>query len=280
MWAVIGGTGFEKSDHVEVVEELDRRTPFGDASSGLKRIKLGQVELLFVPRHGTNHELLPSEVNYRANVFALKRYGARRLLSLSTIGSLDREVKPGDSAVPRQYIDRTKGSRKHTFCGGGVVGHVSLAHPICPACEEHVKALAQGADCTLHFDKTYLCMEGPAFSTKAESVWYRSMGAQLIGMTAYPEYALAREAGMCYLPCCFVSDYDCWDDSIPHVTIQEILDVMHKNNGRAYRLAARIVSQEVAGPCECAEGGLKSGLMTPRDKLPERLRGWLEVVCR
>jgi len=280
MWAVIGGTGFEKSDQVQVVEELDRRTPFGEASSGLKRVKLGSAELLFLPRHGIHHELLPSEINYRANIFALKRYGADKILSLSTIGSLAREVKPGDAAVPRQYIDRTRGGRKHTFCGQGVVGHVSLAKPVCPACEKHVESLAASAGCEIHFGKTYICIEGPAFSTKAESVWYRGMGAELIGMTAFPEYALAREAGLCYLPCCFVSDYDCWDDSIPHVTLQEILDVMHKNNGIAFALAARIVSQDVKGQCDCANGGLKTGMLTPRERMPERQRGWFEVLCR
>lgn len=279
MWAVIGGSGFEKSDHVEVVEELDRSTPFGDASSGLKRVRLGEIELLFLPRHGVHHELLPSEINYRANIFALKRYGAHRVLALSAVGSLVREVKPGEAVVPRQFIDRTKGMRIGSFCSDGIVGHVSLAHPICPACEAHARSLASISGCALHFGKTAICIEGPGFSTKAESMWYRAMGGELIGMTSYPEYALAREAGLCYLPCSFVSDYDCWDDALPHVTIQEILEVMRKNAENAFRLAARIVAEQVTGACECANSGLKSALMTPWEAIPERHRGWLAELC-
>ncbi len=280
MWGIIGGSGFEESDHVVVLEELDRNTLFSNASTGLKRVRVGESEVIFIPRHGAHHELLPTEVNYRANIFALKQHGARRILSLSTVGSLAKEVKPGDAAVPNQYIDRTKGQRQATFCGQGVVGHVSLAHPTCPACTEHARQAAKDAGFQMHFEKTYVCMEGPAFSTKAESRMYRSWGAEIIGMTAYPEYALAREAGCCYLPCCFVSDYDCWDDSIPHVTIAEILEVLHRNNGNAFRLVAAIVAEDVAGSCDCAKSGLKSGLMTPMEALAPEQRVWLEILGR
>ena len=280
MWGVIAGSGFEKSDHVKVLEELDRATPFGEASSGLKRVELNGAEFLLLPRHGAHHELLPSEVNYRANVFALKRFGATRILSLSTIGSLCAEIKPGEAAVPRQFIDRTKGIRRCTFSGDGIVGHVSLAHPTCETCAAHAREVWESADCVIHYGQTYVCIEGPAFSTKAESHCYRDTGAKLIGMTAFPEYALVREAGMCYLPCCFVSDFDCWDDAIPHVTIGEILDIIRANNAKAYKLAAALISSEIQSVCECSGAGLCSGLMTAREQIPARHREWFDIICR
>ncbi len=280
MWAIIGGTGFENSETVSVIEEVERKTPFGEASSGIKRIQVGSVEALFIPRHGLYHELLPSEINYRANIFALKREGATRVLSISAVGSLTHEIMPGDMVVPGQYIDRTKSLRAHTFCGEGLVGHVSLAHPVCPASVKHIRDLVSDLDFSMHFGQTYVCMEGPAFSTQKESLWYRSIGAEIIGMTAYPEYALAREAGLCYASACFITDFDCWDDAIPHVTLDEILRVMKKNNGRAYQLVHRLLNSTWDSSCTCAEGGLRNGLLTERKSLPQETQKVLEVICR
>ena len=280
MWAIIGGTGFEHSESIQVIEELDCSTPFGPASSGTKRIKIGKSEALFIPRHGQHHELLPSEINYRANIFAAKLYGASRILSISAVGSLVKDFCPGEMVLPTQYIDRTKSVRAHTFCGAGVVGHVSLAHPVCPANIEFVRQLAGACDFSIHCGATYVCMEGPAFSTQKESLWYRSIDAQIIGMTAYPEYALAREAGLCYCSACFITDFDCWDDSVPHVTLDEIRRVMHDNNGRAYGLAERLLQLTGNFPCSCAEAGLKNGLLTTSEHLPAEAKKWLSVICR
>ncbi|MBC7370805.1 MAG: MTAP family purine nucleoside phosphorylase, partial [Bdellovibrionaceae bacterium] len=234
MFGIIGGSGFEKFDEFETVEILDRKTPFGEASSGFKKVKVGGVEFLFISRHGDHHELLPSEINYRANIYALKKHGAKAVVSFSAIGSLVQECAPGDLVIPYQYIDRTKGIRQSTFLGQGLIGHISLAKPICEVMAERLAPLAKMHNFKTHSKKTYVCIEGPYFSTKAESLSYRQMGAEVIGMSNFPEYALAREAGLPYLPCCFVTDYDCWDDSIPHVTVEDVIKLMKLNNGKAF----------------------------------------------
>jgi 5'-methylthioadenosine phosphorylase len=280
MWSIIGGSGFEKFADVENLGELDRETPFGTASSGLKRIKLGGQTCLFLSRHGEHHEQMPTEVNYRANIFALKRHGAKAILSFSAVGSLRADLKPGELVIPTQYIDRTKGIRAASFCGGGVVGHVSLAYPVCVSMAKAAAELSGTFDRKTHFGKTYVTIEGPHFSTLAESLHYRELGADIIGMTNFPEYALAREAGLPYLPCCFVTDYDCWDSSRPHVTLEEVLTVMRENNRKAFELAQKILTapKPLYQDCECYSQGLKMGLMTPADQIPPKARKWLEVL--
>lgn len=282
MYAVIGGSGFEKFDAVKKVADVDRNTPFGEASSGIKKVSVetdaGTKELIFISRHGEKHELLPSEVNYRANIFALKREGVTKIMAFSAVGSLRQELAPGDLVVPTQYMDRTKSIRKTTFCGEGAVGHVSLANPIWSTAKETLQGLASEFDFNLHFDKTYVCVEGPTFSTKAESHWYRSMNADIIGMTGYPEFALAREAGICYLPCCFVTDYDCWNEEIEHVTLEVVLEVMRKNNKKAFAVFTKLLTQEMAEDKECREGGLKTGLMSPVEALNSEQQAWMEVL--
>jgi len=279
MWALIGGSGFEKFEELEIIEELNIQTPFGPCSSGLKRVKLNGTECLFLSRHGQNHELLPSEINYRANIFALKMYGASKILSISAIGSLEQELKPGDLVMPNQYFDRTKSLRNSTFCGEGIVGHVSLANPVCPTGLAFGKKISETMDFDCHFDKTYVCIEGPYFSTQAESKFYKNtLGANIIGMTNFPESALAREAGICYIPCSFVTDYDCWDDSLPHVSLQEVIQTMQANNSKAFKLAQSFLSGLKSTDCECKEGGLKVGLMTPWNNIPQQQKEWLETL--
>lgn len=280
MWAIIGGSGFEKFEAFKTISPVESSTPFGPASSGIKRVQIGDQQCLFVSRHGEHHELLPSEVNYRANVFALKRAGATAIMSFSAIGSLRQEYKPGDLVIPVQYLDRTKGVRAHTFCGDGVVGHVSLAKPICQSMVAQAMSLTDGVDFDRHFGQTYVCIEGPYFSTQAESNGYRTMGADVIGMTHFPEFALVREAGLPYLPFCFVTDYDCWDDSIPHVTIEEVIQTMRKNNAKAFEVARRILraGKEIHRNCDCSRQGLASGLMTPKEAIPSKHREWLSLL--
>jgi 5'-methylthioadenosine phosphorylase len=279
MFGIIGGSGFEKFDEFETVELLDRKTPFGEVSSGFKKVRVQGVEFLFISRHGDHHELLPTEINYRANIYALKKHGAKAIVSFSAIGSLEKSCKPGDLVIPYQYIDRTKGTRAHTFLGGGLIGHVSLAKPICEVMAERLKPLTKKQNFETHFKKTYVCIEGPYFSTKAESLYYRQIGAEIIGMSHFPEYALAREAGLPYLPCCFVTDYDCWDDSIPHVTVDEVIKVMKGNNGKAFALLKEILGQKNFWEGSRApEGGLRSGLFMPKESIPADKRAWVETL--
>ena len=200
------------------------------------------------------------------------------------MGSLRKEHAPGDLVIPTQYIDRTKGVRDHSFLGDGVVGHVSLAHPVCSKAAKRVLELTGHQD---HWktatDKTYLCIEGPYFSTQAESHMYREFKADIIGMTNFPEFALAREAGLNYMPCCFITDYDCWNEERPHVTLNEVLEVMRKNNSKAFHIATEVLKAHEnpltlwEGGNQAAEQGLQTGLMTPIESLPEKKREWLEV---
>lgn len=280
MWAVIGGSGFEKFDGFRTIEELDRQTPFGLASTSLKRVEIAGQQCLFLSRHGSHHELLPSEVNYRANIFALKKWGAKGIISFSAVGSLRAELKPGDMVVPTQYIDRTKSLRAHTFCGDGLVGHMSLAKPVNAILVNRLRELCVGKPWDNHFEKKYVCIEGPNFSTIAESELYREMKADIIGMTHFPEYALAREAGLPYLPCCFVTDYDCWDQSRPHVTLDEVLTVMRQNNSKAFSLLKDVLVQKTPlySGTSCPDEGLRNGLMTPWDAIPAAKKEWLSVL--
>jgi 5'-methylthioadenosine phosphorylase len=279
MWAIVGGSGFENFSEFETVEQLSTETPFGSASSGLRKVKVAGKNCLFLSRHGSHHELQPSEVNYRANIYALKKHGAKNILSISAVGSLVKDCKPGDLVVPDQYIDRTKSLRNHTFCGDGVVGHVSLAKPVCAHGVKTLKELAPQLKFQTHFSKTYICIEGPYFSTQAESKSYRAMGADIIGMTNFPEFALAREAGLHYLPCSFVTDYDCWDDSIPHVTLAEVIQVMKLNNSKAFEIVKALVGLDPKiQECGCREGGLKAGLMTPSENIPADKKDWLNLI--
>ncbi|MFK8136765.1 MAG: MTAP family purine nucleoside phosphorylase [Bdellovibrionales bacterium] len=279
MWAMIGGSGFENFSDFEIIEELNRETPYGLASSGFKKVKLGGQELLFLSRHGAHHELLPSEVNYRANIWALKNYGASRILSISAVGSLKKEFKPGDMVLVDQYIDRTKSIRAHSYCGEGVVGHVSLAKPTNKTVQEAIYSLRDKMNFDIHLGGTYICIEGPTFSTQAESLSYVQRGANIIGMTNFPEYALAREAGIWYVPMSFVTDYDCWDDSIPHVTLEQVIDTMRKNNQKAFDIAkATLESFPDLGKEGCSDQGLKTGLMTPADAIPSKWKEAVEVL--
>jgi 5'-methylthioadenosine phosphorylase len=281
MWAIIGGSGFEKFDGFETLQSLPRETPFGQASSGFKKVRVAGQEALFISRHGEHHEDLPSEINYRANIYALKAHGANAVVSFSAVGSLQEPYAPGDLVIPMQYIDRTKGVRKHSFCGEGIVGHMSLAYPVCSGLAEKTFAMAKKEDIKAHLGGTYVCIEGPNFSTLAESLSYRDLKADIIGMTNFPEYALAREAGMTYLPCCFITDYDCWDTSRPHVTLEEVITIMRQNNGKAFKVLQALLSADqealLAG-CDCANQGLKIGVMTPKEKLTDEQRRWMEVL--
>ncbi len=282
MWAIIGGTGFEKFEGFKNLEELERQTPFGETSIGFKKVSLDGVEALFIPRHGTDHNLLPMEVNYRANIYALKKMGATKLLGFSAVGSLTDECAPGDLVIPDQFIDRTKGIRKTSFFGEGLVGHVSLAESVTPGLVAELKQRAGEFEFKSHFNKTLVVMEGPQFSTKAESNLYRSFKAHIIGMTSYPEYALAREAGLAYMNCCFVTDYDCWKEDIPHVTVHEVMRVMKGNNKKAFHVAKDLLHSRNKSiqSLDEKDRGFGSSLMTTFEPLNESQKQWVKTLMK
>lgn len=228
MWAIIGGSGFEKFDEFEVLEDVKIQTPYGDHSTSFKKVKWKGEECLFLSRHGEGHELLPSEINYKANIYALKKMGAKGILSFSAVGSLKEELEPEHLVFINQYIDFTK-KRDSSFCGKGRVGHYSFAHPVEDNLLSYVKKQCEDLSFPAHFGKTYVCIEGPRFSSFAESKMFQSWGADIIGMTNMPESYLAREAGLVYLPFCFVTDYDCWKEEEEAVTIEIVMQRMKKN---------------------------------------------------
>ncbi len=268
---VIGGSGFYQMPGLEKVELLELETPYGRPSDPFYQGRIGEIEVVFLARHGRGHRLLPSEINFRANVFGMKQLGVTHLISVSTAGSLKEEIHPGELVVPDQFIDRTF-KRPETFFGDGLVVHVSLANPVCADLASSLTTAARSGDAMIHAGGTYLCIEGPQFSTRAESNLYRSFGASVISMTAMQEARLAREAEMCYAALVLVTDYDCWHESVAAVDIAEILRVMNLNVAKAQRAVASLahVLGDRARSCAC-EHALKGSIITDRAKIPQRL---------
>ncbi len=275
MIGVIGGSGLYDIEGFEVEEEIFPETPFGYPSDTIKVGVLSGKKVAFLPRHGVGHFISPSEVNYRANIYALKMLGCSRVLSVSAVGSMREEIKPGDFVVPDQFIDFTK-LRKNSFFEGGIVVHVSMADPVCP---EMVEALCRSCgDLGFSFHKggTYICIEGPQFSTRAESNFYRSMGVSIIGMTNMPEAKLAREAELCYATLALSTDYDCWREGF--VTVDEVVKVMREGMERAKRVLVRfleLVPGERSCPCKDA---LKNAVITSPEAIPREVRDRLSLL--
>ena len=236
------------------------------------RGRLKGVDAIFLSRHGAGHRLLPTEINFRANLFAMKTLGVEFLVSVSTAGSLKEHIRPGDLLVPDQFIDRTF-KRPETFFGGGIVVHVSLADPVCPDLARDLAAAGRAAGATIHDGGTYLCIEGPQLSTRAESRLYRSWGVDVISMTAMQEARLAREAELCYATLTLVTDYDCWHESIAAVDIGEILRVMNANVAKAQQVVANVASTNAARErtCHCAHA-LKDTIITNPSAIPAELK--------
>jgi len=268
---IIGGSGLYQMDALTDIEEVRIETPFGDPSDALIVGTLEDTRVAFLARHGRHHTLMPSELPFRANIYAMKQLGVQYLISASAVGSLRESVKPLDMVVPDQFIDRTK-NRVSTFFGDGVVAHVAFGDPVCHAL---AKVLADAvttlnlSEVTLHRGGTYVCMEGPAFSTKAESNLYRSWSATVIGMTNLPEAKLAREAEMAYATLALVTDYDCWHPDHDSVTVEMVIGNLQKNaqNAQAVmRAAVRSLAQDP--PPSAAHDALKSAVITPLDQAP------------
>lgn len=244
--AVIGGSGIYKLDAIKVKNQIKVSTPFGDPSAEIMECEVDGNPFYFLPRHGHGHHFTPSEVNYRANIFALKKLGVTTVVSISAVGSLQEEYAPKHFVMVDQFIDWTKGLRKRTFFDNGVVGHVSTANPVEASLQKRLYDACQKAGVTSHLGGTYICIEGPQFSTKAESKIYRGFGASVIGMTNVPEAFLAKEAGMAYATVAMVTDYDCWKEE--HCTVQEIMDVMKSNYVSAQKFVKEAIPDLVKNP--------------------------------
>lgn len=271
--AVIGGSGLYELPGIEDVEPVRCKTPFGDPSDELTRGRFGDVSVVFLPRHGRGHRYLPTEINFRANIFALKQLGAEWLVSVGAVGSLREHLAPGHVVVPDQFIDRTV-ARPSTFFGRGIVVHVSLADPVCAVLSGIVAAAARAAGGTVHRGGTYICMEGPQFSTRAESHLYRQWNADVIGMTNWQEAKLAREAEICFASLALVTDYDCWKTD-EHVVIADVLRVLAANSDLARHAVAGVAEHlPLARTCPCAQA-LEHAIITDRARIPAGLRSEL-----
>jgi 5'-methylthioadenosine phosphorylase len=264
--AVIGGSGLYDMDGLTGVEELSVDTPFGPPSDTIVRGRLGDTTLLFLPRHGRGHRVAPHEINYRANVCALKRSGATHLVSVSAVGSMKEEIAPGDLVVPDQFIDLTK-KRTTTFFEDGIVGHVVFADPVCPMLSTALGDAARKAGAKIHQGGTYVVIEGPQFSTRAESRVYRSWGVSVIGMTAMPEAKLAREAELPYATLALSTDYDCWHEGEEAVSVEAVVAVMKKNVVVAQR-TLRELAGSLPDPAKSpATGAVRGAIMTAPDRI-------------
>jgi 5'-methylthioadenosine phosphorylase len=280
---IIGGSGLYQMSALSNIREVRIETPFGNPSDDLIVGDLEGITVTFLARHGRHHHLTPSEVPYRANIYAMKQMGVEYLISASAVGSLQAEVKPLDLVLPDQFIDRTK-NRAATFFGEGIVGHIAFGDPICPqlanVLAESIESLKL-PDLTLHQGGTYICMEGPAFSTKAESNMYRMLGGTVIGMTNLPEAKLAREAEMAYATLALATDYDCWHPDHDHVTVELVIANLHKNAANAQRVIQETVRRLGANLfISEAHSALKYAIITPKDKFPEATQKKLELLLR
>lgn len=274
---IIGGTGLDDIDELTGIEEVTPDTPFGEPSDAITLGKLDGVPLAFLPRHGHGHRHSPTDIPVRANIFALKSLGVEWIISVSAVGSLKEELHPVDLVIPDQIIDRTK-SRVNTFFGGGLVTHLSFADPFCPVLSGLLYQAASESGATVHMGGTYICMEGPLFSTKAESNLYRSWGADIIGMTALPEAKLAREAEICYATLACVADYDTWHETEETVTIDIAIANLLKNVATAKEILATLVSRiPETRECECATA-LERGIITARDLIPAQMKRDLNLL--
>jgi 5'-methylthioadenosine phosphorylase len=270
---IIGGSGLYEMEGFTDVREVAVETPFGSPSD---RFMVGVLEgrrVAFLPRHGRGHRILPNELNFQANIFALKVLGAEWILSVSAVGSLKEKYAPLHMVIPDQFVDRTV-QRKSTFFGRGLVAHVAFAHPFCPDLSKRMAESCREAGATFHVGGAYLCIEGPHFSTRAESELYRSWGMDVIGMTNLTEAKLAREAEICYSTLAMVTDYDCWHPDHDSVTAEYVIGNLGKNAATAkavLRAAVRRLPEGTPRECECAHA-LRSALVTPPHLVPESVK--------
>jgi len=277
---IIGGTGIYQLEGLEVTGEHEIETPFGSPSAPIIQGRMGGRDLFFLPRHGRRHELLPSEVNYRANIWALKKLGVTQVIGLSAVGSLQEEIKPGDLSLPDQYFDFVKGNREKSFFGNGLAAHVSTAEPTSKPLADALERAGVAVGISLHRNKTYGCVDGPRLGTRAESFFLRgAAGCDLVGMTNVPEVFLAKEAQISYCTIAIATDYDCWmDDPAHHVSVEQVIARYGASLEKAKAvLTAFINSPEEAFDCD-NRSSLASAVLTPRDSLNQSQKELLELL--
>ena len=279
MLGIIGGSGIYDLPGLSAVSREEVSTPFGAPSDAFILGRLGDEEVVFLARHGAGHRLLPSEIPYRANVYALKQLGVKRIVSISAVGSMVEAIAPGHLVLPTQYVDRTV-ARRNTFFGDGVVAHVAFADPVCPQLHEHLEGACFAAGATVHPIGTYLCIEGPQFSTRAESELYRSWSVEVIGMTALPEAKLAREAELCYATLALATDYDAWHPGHEAVTVAQVVETMRKNVATAKEVIRNSIlayGRIRERTCTCARA-LDGAVMTAPAQIPRTARERLALL--
>ncbi len=274
---VIGGSGLYEIEGLTQVRTVKVSTPFGRPSDDYITGILYGKRVAFLPRHGRGHRIMPSDINYRANIYGMKKLGVERIISVSAVGSMKEDIKPGDIVIPDQFYDHAK-QRRSTFFGNGVVAHVGMAEPVCPQLSEILVRSGVAAGATVHRSGTYLCMEGPQFSTRAESLTYRKWDVDVIGMTNATEAKLAREAEICYSTIALATDYDCWHHSEEAVTVEAVLEVMKKNvetSKSMIREAVRTLTETRS--CGCGDS-LRNAIMTPENLIPAKTKRDLSVI--
>ncbi|RMH03603.1 MAG: S-methyl-5'-thioadenosine phosphorylase [Nitrospirae bacterium] len=275
--AVIGGSGLYDMEGLTAIREVRPATPFGRPSDAIMVGILGERSVAFLARHGRGHRLSPTAINYRANIYALKALGVERIFSVSAVGSMKESIKPGDMVLPDQFIDLTR-HRASTFFDQGVVAHVAFGDPVCRSLSSVLHHAAQQAGVPIHAGGTYLCIEGPQFSTKAESRLYRQWGVEVIGMTNMPEAKLAREAEICYATLALVTDYDCWHESEDAVSVEAILAIMHKNVAMAKQVLRLALERVPASrTCACATA-MRQAIVTAPQAISGSLRRRLRLL--
>ena len=266
---VIGGSGVYKLENLKVIEEKEISTPFGNPSDKIVIGELKNIKIAFLPRHGVGHRLLPSEVNYRANIYAMKLLGVEYLISISSVGSMKGEIHPEDIVLPDQFIDLTR-KRESTFFGEGIVAHIQFSQPTCPRLRKIIYDSAKNAGYRVHDGGVYVNIEGPQFSTYGESLAYRSWGVDVIGMTNATEAKLAREAEMCYATINLVTDYDCWKSDEEEVSVELVIQRFNSNIKKAKKILEDIIDKIITdrSNCLCANA-LENAIITAREKIPE-----------
>jgi 5'-methylthioadenosine phosphorylase len=279
---IIGGSGLYQMPELKDVEEVEIDTPFGRPSDAFITGTLEGARVAFLPRHGRGHKLLPTELPFRANIYAMKLLGVERILSASAVGSLQERYAPLDVVIPGQFFDRTRArARESTFFGEGIVAHVTFAHPVCDELGDVLQRACSATDVRVHRGGTYLCMEGPAFSTKAESLVYRQWGMDVIGMTNLQEAKLAREAEICYSTLALVTDYDCWHEGHDAVSVEQVIEYLNKNVRNAQVVMREAVRELADRPRECGCGSaLRNAIFTAPDLWPEATTRKLEAIIK
>ncbi len=273
---IIGGSGLYNLKELEKVDQVQLDTPFGEPSSDFLTGEVHGIQAVFLPRHGVGHVLLPTEIPFRANIWGMKKLGVTHLISVGAVGSLKEEIQPGHMVFPDQFIDLTR-HRTSTFFGNGVVAHVQFGDPVCPELSEKLVEAANTVGATTHVGGTYICMEGPAFSSRAESLLYRKWGADVIGMTNAQEAKLAREAEMAFASIALATDYDCWHVSEAEVNVEDIIKVMHDNVETARRILVETLRNLSPDFPNSQQDALKFALITDKSKIPQKTRSDLDL---